>query len=243
MKLNFYKLILITSIAASGQQAFSQEKSPWKHESEAAVVKVDGNTTSESYSAKQKTIYTFDANALTAAGRYLQTRAGGTETAKSWDASLRYERLFSDLWSTFLQHGAESDFYAGYIQRDNTDVGAKYYFTKSETQNLFSELGYRYSTTIPAGTGGKVYDSFGRLYTEFNSKVTETLSAKLWVEYLPNFREADAYLVNYEPSASVMINSIFSLKVAYLVKYHNKTVTATEKKEDTTFTTALVAKF
>lgn len=222
---------------------FSKAENGWKHESEASVVQVGGNTQSESYSAKQKTGFTLNQHALIAAGRYLQTKSGNTETAKSWEASLRYERMISELWSTFIQHGAESDFYAGFIQRDNTDVGGKYFFLKSDSDQLFTEAGLRYSTTIPSGRSGKIYDSFGRIYSEYSRKVTDTLSAKFWAEYLPNFRESEAYLVNYEPSASVMLNQIFSLKLAYLVKYHNKTTTPIEKKEDTTFTTALVAKF
>lgn len=83
----------------------------------------------------------------------------------------------------------------------------------------------------------------GRLYLEYGTKINESVTAKAWVEYLPNFKNEDAYLVNYEPSLSVMMSQIFSIKLAYLVKYHNRTVTATEKKEDTSFTTALVAKF
>lgn len=65
-------------------------------------------------------------NALTATGSYLRTTSAGTETAKAWDASLRYERIFSELWSAFIQQGAEADVYAGYVERDNTDLGAKY---------------------------------------------------------------------------------------------------------------------
>ncbi len=240
MKSLFISLLISLAFCMS---ASAQEKSPWSHESEAAVVKVDGNTKSDSYSAKQKTVYTFDSNALTAAGRYLQTKAADIETAKSWEASLRYERLFSDAWSAFVQHGAESDAYAGYVQRDNTDIGGKYYFIKSDARNLFSELGARFTNTLPTGAGKKDNNTSGRLYAEYTDKLTETVSAKFWVEYLPNFKDSDAYLVNYEPSMSVMMSQVFSLKVAYLVKYHNKTVTATEKKEDTTFTTALVAKF
>lgn len=233
---------LIVALLASNI-SWAQEKSPWSHESEAAVVKVDGNTQSDSYSAKQKTIYTFDSNAVTAAGRYLETKAANIETAKSWEASLRYERILSDLWSAFAQHGAESDTYAGYVQRDNTDLGGKYYFIKSDKQNLSAELGARFTNTLPTGSGKKDSNTSGRLYAEYTDKWTETVSGKFWVEYLPNFKEADAYLVNYEPSMSVMMSQVFSLKVAYLVKYHNKTLTASEKKEDTTFTTALVAKF
>jgi putative salt-induced outer membrane protein len=221
----------------------AEEKSPWRHESEASVVKVGGNTTSESYSAKQKTAYKFDLNVLAANGRFLQTKASGHETAKQWDAALRYERELSERWAVFAQHGAESDPYAGYVQRDNTDVGGKFYFIKSDRETLFSETGVRSTKMIASITNHVSHSTAGRLYTEYSRKINDSVSGRLWVEYLPNFTHSDAYLINYEPSVSVMMNQIFSVKLAYLSKYHNKTVKPGEKREDTTFTTALVAKF
>lgn len=236
-------IIFLFSILVLSTQALTQEKSPWSHESEASVVKVSGNTTSDSYSAKQKTSYTFDMNVLTAAARYLQTKAGGIETARQWEGSLRYERELSDKWAIFVQHGAESDTYAGYTQRDSTDLGGKYFFTKTEPETFFSEAGLRYQKMLLSSTGDTTYSTIGRLYLEYSKEINEAVSGKLWVEYLPNFKESEAYLINYEPSLSVMMSQVFSLKVAYLVKYHNKVIIPTEKKEDTTFTTALVAKF
>ncbi len=238
--LNSFLIMGAFLISLSGR---AEDRSAWAHESEVGLVKVSGNTDTESYNGKQKTIYTFDHNALTLAGRYLEAKTAGTQTAKSWDTSLRYERILSDQWSVFAQQGAESDSYAGYTQRDNSDVGAKYTIKKSDTENLFAEAGYRYTKTLPSlGTDLK-YESYGRLYSEYDLKVNSNVSAKFWVEYLPNFTTSDAYLVNYEPSVAVVLNSLFSLKVSYLVKYHNKTLLPNEKKEDSTFTTALVAKF
>ena len=215
----------------------------WTHESEASIVKVGGNTSSDSYSAKQKTSYKWEANTLLGSARYLRTTAANKETAKQWDASLKYERQLASHWSVFAQHGAESDPYSSYLQRDNSDIGGKYEFIKSDSENLFTEAGLRYIKTISAVSSSTTYNMAGRLYAEYSRKLNSSVSGKFWVEYLPNFKDADAYLVNYEPSLSVMMNQIFSLKVAYLVKYHNKVTTATEKQEDTTFTTALVAKF
>jgi len=223
---------------------FAQEQvKAWSNESEASVVQVGGNTTSESYSAKSKTAYKVDANVVAITGRYLQTKSAGVETAKQWEAAARYEREFGTNWAAFVQHGAESDWYAGYVQRDNTDLGSKYYFLKEDAETFFTEIGLRTTKTIVAPTNEITTFNSGRLYFEYGTKINESVSAKAWVEYLPNFKDADAYLVNYEPSLSVMMSQIFSIKLAYLVKYHNRTVTATEKKEDTSFTTALVAKF
>ncbi|MCB0347245.1 MAG: DUF481 domain-containing protein [Bdellovibrionales bacterium] len=231
-----FSLFLSTSL-------FAEEKSPWSHESEASVVSVDGNTTSDSYSAKQKTSYKFDTNVLKVTARYLRTKSDSTETARQWEASLRYEKEFSDLWSAFIQHGAESDSYAGYTQRDSTDIGGKYFFVKTDDKNFFSEAGLRYQKTLSSSDGETTNSTMGRLYLEYNEKFSETVSGKMWVEYLPNFSDSYAYLLNGEPSVSVMMNQIFSLKVAYLVKYHNLISSSTEKRTDTMFTTALVAKF
>lgn len=224
-------------------QSTPEASKAWQHESEASIVQVGGNTQSESYSAKQKTNYTFSQNIMTASARYLQTKAASTETAKQWDASLRYEREFSEKWAAFIQHGAESDPYAGYVQRDNSDIGAKYHITKTDTETFFIELGYRHTKTLTSPDHTVNSSNSGRLYAEYERDLSETVSGKLWVEYLPNFTEAKAYLINYEPSINVMMSKILSLKVAYLVKYHNQIETPAEKRQDTTLTTALVAKF
>lgn len=238
MKTLFLSLLMIV-----GGFAHAEEKPAWAHESEASVVQVTGNTESESYSAKQKTTHNFDENSLIATGRYLQTKAANVETAKAWEAALRYERALSDYFSIYIQHGAESDAYAGYVQRDNSDVGGKYHFIKSDPENFFSEIGYRYSKVIPSTSADTEYVSYGRAYLEYSKKLNETVSGKLWVEYLPNFKESEAYLVNYEGSITAMMTQIFSLKTSYLVKYHNLTILPDEKKEDKTLTVSIVAKF
>lgn len=236
------KIMMTTVILFALAPAYGQSAAPWGHESEVSLINVTGNTTSESYSAKQRTQYIFqDANTLVASGRYLNSRANGVETARSWDASGRYERALSAMQSAYLGHGAESDVFNGYIQRDNSDVGGKHFFIKSDAMNWFAELGYRYTKELNI-VAGTTYSNYGRLYTEVEHKQNEALSYKLWVEYLPNFTTSDAYLMNAEPSINVMLSQVFSLKTAYLVKYRNQ-VAPGEDRADTTFTTSLVAKF
>lgn len=221
----------------------AEEAGKWSHESEASVVRVDGNTKSESYSGKQKTQYKKQLDSYVGTARYVQTNNATTETGKSWDAALRYERDLSDLWAAFVQHGAESDRYAGYVQRDNTDLGGKYYFIKEKLQNLHAEAGVRYTNTIAVGAASAANNTSGRLYSEYTKKVNDNVDAKLWVEYLPNFKDSGAWLLNYEPSMSVMLSQVFSLKLSYLVKHHEKQASVNDKRDDSTFTTSLVAKF
>lgn len=234
-------LYALTALSLMAQPSAGQEANTWKHESEAAIVTTSGNTETESYAGKQKTSYNFDANVLTLAGSYLQTKTAGTETAKSWDASLRYERNLTDQWSAFAQVGAEANPYSGYTQRDNADVGGKYYFIKKEKNEFFAELGARSSRTMTT-TGTTSTENFGRAYVEYTQPITESVDGKFWVEYLANFTNQDGYRINAEPSIYVAMSEIFSLKMAYLSKTDNSRI-APAKKTDTQTTISLVAKF
>ncbi|MBV2169079.1 MAG: DUF481 domain-containing protein [Bdellovibrio sp.] len=219
--------------------AFSAE--PLSGEAEAGGVIVSGNNNSESYNAKAKTVFTQDKNVYTASGRYLKTDSNGVESARNWEAGVRYERELTDYFGVFVGQKAESDIYNGYIQRDSTDAGLKYSLIKSDDMNWFLEAGYRYQKTLPT-VGGTTHDNLGRLFSEFNKSMDKTLSFRYWAEYLPNFTNTDAYLVNTEASLNVMLNSVFSLKLAYLLQYQNLPA-AGGKYSTTTSTMNLVAKF
>lgn len=234
---------LLISLAAAmmlSPTAFAQNK-PFHSESEAGAVVVSGNSSSESYSVKSNNTYTVDKDVYKAFGRYLRTTANGTESARSWEAGVRYERALSDYFSLFLGHKAESDVYSGYIQRDSEDLGGKYFITKSDELTWIAELGYRYSSTYQT-TGTTSYDSYGRLYTEIKKTYSEAIQLRFWAEYLPNLSKSEAYLANTEASLSVMLSEVFSLKLAYLMQYQNM-APAGGKRVDTTYTTSLVAKF
>ncbi|WP_413569064.1 YdiY family protein [Bdellovibrio sp. HCB117] len=214
---------------------------PWKGEAEAGVIVVSGNNDSESYNAKAKTEYTVDKNLYAAFGRYLKTTSLGVESARNWEAGVRYERQFTDYLSVFVGQKAESDIFNGYLQRDSTDAGLKYFLTKTDEFTWTLEAGYRYQKTLPT-TGQTTHDNLGRIYTEVNKALDKTLAFKYWAEYLPNFTEPEAFLANTEASLNIMLNSVFSLKLAYLLQYQNQPP-ADGKYSTTTTTMNLVAKF
>lgn len=220
-----------TAVAANG----------WAHESEVSVVNTAGNTESESYAGRQRTSLTQDLNVYLLTGRFLLTKTAGKESANAWDAGARYERGLSNLWSVFLGYAAESDRFAGFDMRNSADVGGKYIIINDEQTNFFSELGYRLTRTRFSADRTET-DNFGRLYLEYKRTLNDSVNFRFWVEYLPNFSRSNAYLANAEPSLNVMLSEVFSLKMAYLVKYKNE-VLPNAKQTDATFTTALVARF
>lgn len=246
MKIQFTALALSLALASTAIAQTTEEAASFKGESEASAIIIDGNTKSESYGAKTKNTWTVsDSDLLIAFGKYIRTTANSLESAKAWEAGLRYERIFiKDVLNGYLQHKAESDTYNGvFDQRDSTDIGVKYFITTSDTFNWFTEAGYRYSTVLGApGKPEKEGINYARIYTEANYKFSETGSTKLWIEHLPNLTHSSEALTNAELSLSVVMTSILSLKTAYLWN-HNEGAEAPSKKDSSTWTTAIVAKY
>ncbi|MGZ3655180.1 MAG: DUF481 domain-containing protein [Bdellovibrionota bacterium] len=234
MKLICCLLALISSSAAHAD---------WSTDAEAGIVSTTGNSRSQSYSAKDKTTYKYDADSYVFNGSYLQSQANGTQNAQNWLVGLRYERALSEKFSLFLAQDVQGDKFAGILQRYDSDLGGKYYFVKKEKDLIaFSEAGYRYTNehTVTGTTTG--YQK-ARVYAEGEKYWSPTVSSKLSVEYIPNFTVSQNWLFNTEASLSAALNSTFSLKAAYLVRYNNAPPVITAVKGDTTLTTALAAKF
>lgn len=252
-----FKQLLILAIFTSG---IAQAQQTFKGESEASAIVVSGNLNSQTIGAKTKNTWSFtEDDAAIAFGSYIDGKSEVVDSngfvidalSKSWTAGLRYERVITkDQFSGFIQHMAEADPYNGiFVQRNSTDLGAKYSIIKSETLNWSAELGYRYSDIYKGvrnvnnvATEDTYSTNYVRAYTEVNDKFNENVSAKIWFEYLQDTKESDQSLWNAEASLSVVMSSIFSLKTAYLNK-HNEGTPSPGKKDTSTWTTALVANY
>jgi putative salt-induced outer membrane protein len=216
-----------------------------KGSTEASSVVISGNTENESYSLKTDNSYSLsELNIIKLFGKYVRSVADGSESAKSWEAGTRYERVFTeDRFSGYLQHKAEHDPYNGvFIQRDSSDIGAKYNLTKTNTLNWFVELGYQYSNTYLLMQTPRKTASFIRAYTEVKYVLTETTTSQIWYEHLAPLKKSDKLRSNAEISLSVTISKLLSLKSAFLLN-HNEANVAPSKKDTTTWTTALVANY
>jgi putative salt-induced outer membrane protein len=212
------------------------------NETEAGLASATGNTRTKTINYKQLNTYTWRDNVLRFNSRYLNASANSVETARFFEGGLRYERRLTKNFNMFIGELYQSDKFAGIQNRYISDLGGKYFLLQSDETKLFSELGYRhmkeerYSDT-------SVTSSYGRFYTEWENKWNENFATKYWVEYLPNFTEAKDWQANTEFSLSAILTKVFSLKTGVLIRYDHSPAPGIAYKEDTLFTTALVAKF
>lgn len=222
--------------------SFSNYAATISNETEVGVAVAQGNTRSQLYNAKQMNQLQLDQNIISFNGRYLNAYAGDTESARYLLLSLKYVRELSSIFSLYLAQSLEKDFFAGYRSRVYSDAGFKYSFYKEEKNTAYVEAGYRYSTEKRLSNTQSSTNSL-RAFGDIEKKWNENFFSQFWVEYLPNLDETDDYLFNSEISISAVINSVFSLKTGYLLRYDNMPNPGVLRKTDTLLTTAIVSKF
>lgn len=230
------------------------------NETEISLLQSGGNSVVETYNSKTEFTLKKDKRSYSFGGHYTLSSSEKTndsgdtekvESARNWDAHIRYEQELSEHFNGFSALQYQGDEFAGYKQRENVDLGGKYIMKKTDHINSFLELGLRYTVEKSTKRDEDNEDEFnytkGRLYYEFSNKVSNALFYKFWVEYIPNFTESEDYLLSAEPSLSFVLSETFSLKTGYKGIYDNQpALNDTGEKNkylDYIFTTSLIAKF
>lgn len=220
-------------------QAFAQ----LTNESELAYVQTGGNSDVQTANAKTVNIYSWTAHKFTFGGHYIYGETNNGVSARNWDGNGRLEKSLSEKLSLTMGEVIEGNRFTGIKTRYNSDVGAKYYYIKTDMKTFFTELGYRYTIEDRYAPIENTYDNKGRFYNEWKHVISATVQYKFWLEYIPNFTDSRDYMVNGEASLTSILNSVFSLKIAYLGMYDNRPAFLGFKNYDYTQTTSIVAKF
>jgi putative salt-induced outer membrane protein len=232
-------------------------KTQFGNESELSLIQTGGNSTIETYNAKTLSKWERDKRIYSFGGHYtlgysevvneVTTENEKVESARNWDVMGRYEQKLSNKLNGFTSLQYEADIFAGFKQRENFDVGTKYIIGDSGTTKSFAEIGARYTIERRLVRDADNKDVFNfakaRLFYEIAYAKTKSLSYKFWVEYLPNFTEAEDYIITYEPSVAFVLSETFSLKTSYRAVYDNLPNVEGNKYTDYTFATSLLAKF
>jgi len=246
------KIILAISIACLSFSVFAK----FSHESELSIIQAGGNTEMETTNLKTTNREQIGANAATLSGHYTQGQSTTTlddgttekkENARNWDIQLRFDHDLSKRIDLFTAVQYEGDEFSGYKQRENYDLGAKYKLINTDDLKSNIELGYRYTTerrtTRNEENRDILYFNKGRIYYDIAHNLNKQVSYKFWTEYIPNFTKYKDYQILFEPSLSVVMTDIFSLKVSYKGIYDNVPNKEGNKYLDWIYSTSVLAKF
>lgn len=213
------------------------------NESELSLIQSGGNAEAQTSNVRTTNLLKWEKHSAGFGGHYTYGENSDNVSVRNWDVNAKLEKEVEPKLSLILGEVIEGNRFIGIKARYNSDAGFRYYYDKTDALNFFSELGYRYTVEDRYEPLENAYDNRGRLYNEFDHKFSETVQYKFWLEYVHNFSFESDYLINGEASVTSILNSVFSLKVAYKGMYDNRPATSGFKNYDFLTTTSLVAKF
>lgn len=234
----FLQLLFVISLPSYGIDNFT-------HESEFSSVTSRGNTPYETYNTKTNNRIIVDSkHDVTFGGHYTYGTINDEqlEIARNWDVNTKYLTAITNKTYAFLGLVVEGDEYAGFSERNNIDLGFNTKYIDRDDFKLYFDYGYRQTVEIPI-EGETRKDQKLRFYGKLEDKLNESTSYGLWIEYIPNLTTPEDYMISFEPSLRVAINSILSLKVSYKGMYDNMPAIEQRKYYDEIYTTSLLAKF
>jgi len=211
------------------------------HESEAGVVLTTGNTDAQTYRAKQTTEAKWDQNIGRFTSSYLYGKSAGTENLRKWDAGLRYERQILKKFGVYVGYTVDGNPFAGLESRQTGDLGGIYYVHETKDMELSTEAGYQLQSERKV-TDITVNSHLVRVFLGWKQKWNDSISSQVTAEFLRNFEYSDDYRIHFEPSVSVLLTNVFSIKLGYSVDYRNSPAVAGKQSLDTIYTTSLVAR-
>lgn len=213
------------------------------NETQVSLLSAGGNTQQQAYNAKTNNSFDFTKSGLDSGGHYTYGEANDELSARNWDFSNKYEYKLSEKIGLTTAQVTEGDRFQGIKARYNFDAGVRYHFTKREKRSFYLDLGYRYTIEDRYLPEENQYEHKARAYTQYENKASKTVSYKFWLEYIPNFTISTDYLLTGEASLTSILNSTFSLQVAYKGIYDDLPAVEGNKNYDYQTTTSLVAKF
>jgi putative salt-induced outer membrane protein len=212
------------------------------NDSELGFVQSQGNSDAQTTNFRQMNFFKWDYNKIKGVYQLLRSESRGVESARRWSGGAIYERDISEVFGAYVHQSYESNIYAGFNLRSNSEVGMRFSHLRRKTTTWFTYVGFRYMSEKRVDAPEN-HSDLGHVYVELNSIWDPAISTQIWAEYLPNFSHSKQYYFNYEASLSAALNRVFSLKSAYRVEYANVPAPKATHQRDSLLTTSLVAKF
>ena len=216
---------------ASGEEAVSgEEPIGWKGNLELSYLNTGGNTSSQSFFGGGKLARVFGRSTLSAEGKALYAESDGVTSDKSWWGRLKYDWRLTERAFTYASQEAQRNVLKGIEARYITQLGLGYDVIKTSSDSLKAEAGLGYVRENPiARNPDPPFEPFydfgypsGRAFGEYIHSFTEKTRFTQTVEYIPNFKERDAYIFREESAFVAQVIGSLGLKVSYAVEYDNQ---------------------
>ncbi len=164
------------------------------------------------------------------------------ESARRLFADIRYDRFLGEKNSLYVLGGALTDIYAGYDWRTHEQFGYSRRLLKSETAEIFGELGLDYAQeNYVAGIDPNTNNVLAaRAMVGLSLKLTEDVKLQETIEVYENLLDRQDARVLNTASLTVRMSDKMSFKLSHILVFDNVPVQG-YRKADQTATVSLVA--
>lgn len=214
----------------------------WEDEAELSYVDTSGNSEVTTLSAKNKFNYQFS-DKISARWKFqaLNSQSDGERDAESYAMELRGHYAPTERYYNYLSANWLKDRFADIDYRYTFGAGSGYKFLTGPKHFFLSEAGLTYTLEKLINDSDTEYLG-GRLYAEYEYQISADTKFSQNLEAFLDFEEMQNYMLNSETALITAINSVFSFKTSYVIKYDNVPAENSEDT-DTILAASLVANF
>jgi len=240
--MRFITFVLLLVVITSVGYAEEGEERRWEDEAELSYVDTSGNSEVTTLSAKNKLTYQFSDKT---SGRWkfqaLNGESDGQRDAESYFTELRGNYAPTERYYNYLSANWLKDRFADIDYRYTFGAGSGYKFLQGPGHFLLGEAGLTYTIEKLINDSDTEYLG-GRLYSEYEYQISDDTKFSQSVEALLDFEDTQNYMLNSETALITAINSVFSFKTSYVIKYDNAP-SENSDDTDTVLAASLVANF
>lgn len=235
------KMILAASLLLAASSSAAAGK-PWKNSAELSFVSANGNSKTQTTSAKDAFAYDFNAEtkAEVEAGG-LGARSEGRVTAEQYFAQEKVSRKVSDRNYVFERYRWDRNVFAGVLHRHDFSLGAGRELWKTPKDLLIGELAPGYLNEERLNEARKSYAS-ARAYAKYTRDLTATAKFSQDAEYTLSLKDSRDARLNTETALTAAISTSLSIKNSFAWK-HDSRPPSGKRKDDTILSVALIASF
>jgi putative salt-induced outer membrane protein YdiY len=233
-------LLTVTRVFAADPAPASARK--WKDAAEASFVNTNGNSRTQTTSAKDFFSYDFNARTrLEIEGGGLGARSQGQVTAEQYYAGEKTQTKYDEHDYVFEKYRWDKNRFAGVASRQEFSVGVGRELWKNASNLLIGELapGYLNEERI---NDKRRSNATVRAYSKYEHAFAPTSKFSQDVEYLQSLADKRDSRINTETALTSTLTSRFSVKTSFVWKRSNQPPAGTRKDDEIT-SFALIANF
>ncbi len=233
-------LALLPLLAAASARA--ADAKPWKNSAELSFVSANGNSKTQTTSAKDAFTYDFTSKTkLELEAGALGAKSDGKVTAEQYFALEKVSHKITDRDYLFEKYRWDRNVFAGVLHRHDFSAGVGRELWKTPKDLLIGEVSPGYINEERLNDKRKSFAT-ARAYAKYVRTLSATSNFSQDAEYTLSLADSRDARLGTETALTAALTSSLSIKNSFVWK-HDSRPPAGKRKDDTILSVALIASF